>query len=53
MRGALKDMPGVARVDIEQGERNFVVHYDSAKANPQQMLTAVHAAGEKDTKLKG
>ena len=52
MRGALKDVPGVARVDIEQGQETFTVHYDSAKTTPQKLLAAVQSGGEPQTKLK-
>ncbi|MCR9246235.1 MAG: heavy-metal-associated domain-containing protein [bacterium] len=52
VRGAVEDIPGVAGVQIEPGKRDFRIDYDAAKVEPDALLQAIRAAGEKGTKIK-
>lgn len=51
MRGALGTFPGVAKIDIEVGDPDFVVHYDSAKTSPQKLVEKLKTA-EPEAKVK-
>ncbi len=46
MRGALKDVSGVAKVDIEVGDANFKVVYDPATVKLDDLLEKLDKAGE-------
>lgn len=52
MRGALSGVDGIGRIEIEEGQRDFVVHYDDSKIQPARMIELLHAKGEKKAKLK-
>lgn len=39
-------LPGIAKIDIAAGKKDFTVHYDQGKVKPDQMLAALKAAGE-------
>lgn len=53
MRGALDKVAGVGKVDIKAGDDpNFTVEFDAAKIKAEQILQALHEAGEKQIKLK-
>ena len=51
MRGALKPLPGISKVDITAGEKAFSVEYDPKKVDVDKILAALEASGEK-AKLK-
>ena len=39
-------MPGVKKVDVKVGEKDFTVNYEPGKATIDSMLTALKNAGE-------
>jgi copper chaperone CopZ len=45
VRDALEDLAGVTETEIQPGDRNVVVRYDSAKVSVEQMLAALATAG--------
>ena len=46
MSGALRKLPGIGTIEIEQGKKDFTVAYDSTKVKVDEMLAALKAAGE-------
>lgn len=51
VRGALDNVDGVSKIDIEANTRDFTVHYDEGKIKPAKMVDLLKAAGEKDAKV--
>jgi copper chaperone CopZ len=52
VRGALANVPGVGKIDIEAGEPDFTVHYDSTKITPADIVAKLKAAGESGARVK-
>ena len=52
MRGALKPLKGISDIQIEIGDPNFKVEYDSTKVDVGQILAAIEDAGEGVKKKK-
>ena len=52
MSGALGNMAGIGEIAIKVGDKDFTVHYDNTKTQPDAMVKALVAAGEKDAKVK-
>jgi allophanate hydrolase subunit 1 len=46
VRGALAQLPGIAKIEVAVGDRNLMVHFDQAKVNTDEILAALTAAGE-------
>lgn len=51
MRGALEGVPGISKIDIEAGTKDFTVHYDGGKIKPDEMVKKLVAAGEDMTEI--
>ncbi len=43
--GAVKQVPGVARVDVSLEKKMATVEYDAAAANPAAIVAAIEGAG--------
>ncbi len=43
--GAVKQVPGVARVDVSLEKKRATVEYDAAAANPAAIVAAIEGAG--------
>lgn len=52
MRGALAGVPGVGNIDIKAGDKDFTVHFDGKKIQPDGIVAALKAGGEKGAKVK-
>ncbi len=46
MRSALKKLDGISFVEIQQGNKDFTVGYDSSKVDVDRMLAVLAGAGE-------
>jgi copper chaperone CopZ len=45
-------MPGIAKVDIKAGNKDFTVDYDPGKVKPDEIVAALVKAGETKAKVK-
>jgi copper chaperone CopZ len=52
VRGALSKVDGVGEIAIKAGDKDFTVHYDSKKIQPDAIVSKLVAAGEKGAKVK-
>jgi hypothetical protein len=52
VRGALGKVDGIGQIDIEVGDPDFTVHYDSKKIAPPAIVARLVAAGETGAKVK-
>jgi allophanate hydrolase subunit 1 len=52
VRGALAGKPGIGQIDIKPGDKDFTVHYDNTKTNPEAIAKALVAAGETGARVK-
>jgi len=52
VRGALEKVPGVTKIDIAAGQKDFTVHYDATKIKPADLVAKLVAAGETGAKVK-
>jgi copper chaperone CopZ len=46
VRGALEPLPGVRKVDVTVGKREFTVTYEPSKVSTAKMLQELERAGE-------
>lgn len=46
MSGALRKLPGIGTIDIQQGNKDFTVAYDDRQVKVERMLEVLQAAGE-------
>ena len=53
MRGTLLKLPGVAKVDIVAGKREFTVDYDDRKVKPEEFPPVLKKAGHPAKVLAG
>ena len=49
---ALDKVPGVGEIAIKKGDKDFTVHYDNTKVQPDALVKALVAEGEKNAKVK-
>jgi copper chaperone CopZ len=52
VRGALANVPGIAKIDIKAGDPDFTVHFDDTKVKADEIVKALIAGGEKGAKVK-
>ena len=46
MRGALEKLPGISKVDVEEGSPDISVEYDKGKIDADKILAALEKTGE-------
>ena len=52
VRGALDKVPGIGEIAIKKGDKDFTVHYDNTKIQPDAIVKTLVEKGEKGAKVK-